>query len=255
MGHIRVGELPRTGYWKQVINKLGLTDDPAAIAAITAKAAHEGLDLAKHDSGVAHVIYLFIKTILSSKSKRFIQKLKYLGMELSTTGSLLDVIGEFDKAVDAQLLKSRQRSDLAEMARLTAVDTLTEICQQQTKSLFGNDIQQTQIYFRKYTSKKLFGIAGRRFFGKFLYRFLDYHLSRELANHVGLERTHATIHECREFKYAMERHCIETTLIIKDFSGAWPLVTEFRGGITAETVRTKFVPIAFQKIQSELQKR
>ncbi len=255
MGHIRVGELPRTGYWKQVIGKLGLTDDPAAIAAITAKAAHEGLDLAKYDPGVAHVIYLFIKTILSAKSKHFTQKLKYLGMEISSAGSLLDVIGEFDKAIDAQLLKARHRSDLAEMARMSAIDTLTEICQQQTKSLFGNDIQQTKVFLKKYTSKKLFGIAGRRFFGKFLYRFLDYHLSRELANHVGPNRTHSTIQECREFKIALEKHCIETTLIIKDFGGAWPLLTEFRGGITAETVRTKFVPIAFQKIQSELEKR
>lgn len=255
MGHIRVGELPRSGYWKQVINKLGITSDPAAIAAITAKAAHEGLELAKRDSGIANIIHLFMGTLLAAKKKHFAQELRRYGMDLKGDASLLDVIGEFDKVADERLGKIQHRSDLAEMARHSAIDTLTEICLLETKSLFGNNIKQTQSFLKKHATSKQFAISGRRFFGKFLYRFLDYHLSRELANHVGVNKNYQTLRECREFKFALERHCVETALIIKDFSGAWPQLKEFRGGLTAEKVRREFVPVAFKKIQSELVKR
>lgn len=255
MGHIRLGVLPQSRNWKQVIQKLRVNANPATIAAYTTKAAHEGLELAKRDSGLANIIHLFMKTLLASKHKNFTGELQRFGMKLAGNASMLDVIGEFDKAADGRLQKGQHRSDLAEMARHSAVDTLTEICLLETKSLFGNDIQQTQTFFKKHASPKQFGIVGRRFFGKFLYRFLDYHLSRELANHVGLNRTYDTIRECRDFKIALERHCLETAIIIKDFTGAWPSVAEFRGGLTAEKIRTQFVPVAFTKIQSELAKR
>lgn len=52
MGHSRLGEMPKTGYWKDVIEKLDIFDAPEKIARITAKAAHKGLELAQQDNGV-----------------------------------------------------------------------------------------------------------------------------------------------------------------------------------------------------------
>ena len=80
-------------------------------------------------------------------------------------------------------------------------------------------------------------------------------MSRELARHVGPGKAHKTLKECSAFKEALERHCVETVRIIKEFTGCWPSVTEFRGGITAENVRTKFLPVALKKIKSELMVR
>ena len=138
---------------------------------------------------------------------------------------------------------------------ITAVKALTDICQSETGSLFGISTEDTQKVLKKYTSSGQFGIIGRSFFGKFLYRFLDYHLSRELPNHIGPGRNFSNINDYQGFKEALVRHCHETVLIIKDFSGCWPSATEFREGITAENVRTKCIPSAFKKIQSELKQR
>lgn len=255
MGHIRLGELPRTGYWRDVINTLDLTNDPATIASKTLKAAHKGIDFAKHDIGVANVIYLFMKTVWASKAKYFDKALQAIGIHVSQQAGLVDIVGEFDRTTDKILRRSPHRSDLAEMARYSAVDTLNEICLQQTADLFGADIINTQQSLKPYTQAKKFGQIGKRFFGKFLYRFLDYHLSRELADHIGAGKQYRTLQDCGKFKAAMEKHCNEIALIIRDFSGGWPSVTEFRGGINAENVRTRFVPTAFNKIWSELERR
>lgn len=108
-----------------------------------------------------------------------------LGMVLPEKASLLDVVGAFDEAVDRRLRKAGHRTDLTEMARFAAVEALSHLGAQETGSLFGVSTEQTQQTLRRYATPHRFDSVGKDFFGRFLYRFLDYHLSRELPNHVG----------------------------------------------------------------------
>jgi hypothetical protein len=255
MGHRLLGELPQTRNWRKIIDLLRITDDPAKIASQTSEAAHRGLDLTKKDRGVADVSYLLMKVVWSARSDDLKQELAGLGMEVPAEASLLDVVGAFDEALDTRLRRAGHRSDLAEMARFAAVDTLASLCHQETGDLFGVSTEQTQEALRRYATPDRFGTVGRDFFGKFLYRFMDYHLSRELPNHIGPGKKFETVAACEGFKDALSRHCWETVLIAKDFSGCWPSATEFREGISTENVRTKFLPVAVTKIQSELKQR
>lgn len=255
MGHRLLGELPRTQNWVKVIDLLGVTDDPATIADATSRAADHGLDLAKKDTGVAKVAHMLMKLVWSARGENFEDELAGLGMSLPKDASLLDVVGTFDKALDRGLYELGHRSDLAEMARFSAVDALTEICQRETGSLFGVSEDDARQALGKYATATRFGAVGQDFFGKFLYRFLDYHLSRELPNHVGPGRQFASIHACNDFKDALVLHCHQTARIVKEFAGCWPSATEFQEGITVENVRTKFIPTALKKISSELKVR
>jgi len=255
MGHRLLGELPQTKNWLKVIDLLRITDDPTKIASQTSQAAQRGLDLAKKDGGVADVTYMLMKLVWSARGDDFRRELAGLGMTLPEKASLLDVVGAFDEAVDTRLRKAGHRTDLAEMARFAAVEALSHLCAQETGSLFGVSTEQTQQTLRSYATPDQFDSVGKDFFGRFLYRFLDYHLSRELPNHVGPGRQFADMREYAGFKDAFERHCRETVFIVKDFSGCWPSATEFREGISAENVRTKFLPVALTKIQKELKRR
>jgi hypothetical protein len=167
----------------------------------------------------------------------------------------MDVVGSVDEAIDKKLRNFGHRSDLAEMARLSAVDALTDMCRSETGSLFGISLQNTQATLKKYATQDRFAVVGQNFFGKFAYRFLDYHLSRELQNHIGPGKQFADIKGCERFKEALALHCNQTARIVKEFAGCWPSATQFHEGITIENVRTKFVPVAFKKIQEELQRR
>jgi hypothetical protein len=255
MGHRLLGELPRTKNWLRIIELLELTSDPAKIASATSRAAQRGLNLTKKDRGVADTIHMLMKLVWSARSQDFQKRLTTLGMALPEKASLLDVVGAFDEAVDTRLRKAGHRTDLAEMARFAAVDSLSNLCYQETGSLFGISTERTQQTLKGYATPDRFDTVGKDFFGRFLYRFLDYHLSRELPNHVGPGKQFKDLSQCAAFKDALERHCRETVRIVQDFSGCWPSAAQFRGGITRENMRTGFLPIALKKIQSELQKR
>jgi hypothetical protein len=255
MGHRLLGELPRTKNWLKVIALLELTGDPAEIASATSQAAQRGLDLTKRDHGVADVSYLLMKIVWSARGDDFKHELAALGIEVPAEASLLDLVGAFDETVDARLRKAGQRTDLAEMARFAAVEALSNLCYQETGSLFGVSTEQTQQTLKGYATPDKFDSVGKDFWGRFLYRFLDYHLSRELPNHVGPGKQFKDLKQYAEFKDALERHCRETVRIVEDFSGCWPSAAEFHGGITPENVRMGFLPVALKKIQSELKKR
>jgi hypothetical protein len=255
MGHRRLGQLPVTKNWRKVIATLRATDNPAIIADSTSQAAQRGLELAKKDGGVVNVIYSLMEFVRDAQAIDFKDKLANIGVSLPEKASLLDMVGAFDNVLDKNLRKAGHRSDLAEMARLAAVDALTNICRSETESLFGVSFENTQSVFKKYATPEHFGVVGQNFFGKFLYRFLDYHLSRELPNHIGPGKQFSSISTCENFKDALELHCHQTARIVKEFTGCWPSATDYREGITVENVRTKFVPAAFNKLRSELRER
>jgi len=255
VGHRYLLGLPQTRNWIKVIDLLKSTDDPAAIAWATTQAANYGLELAKRDIGIAATVYLLMKLIWSSRSDNFPAELNRLSMSLPEQASLLDVVGAFDEALDHRLTRMDRRSDLAEMARFSAVETLEHLSMAETGSLFGVSLEQTHQTLKRFATPKQFGMIGKLFFGKFLYRFLDYHLSRELPNHIGLNQTFSDVNHCQAFKSGLELHCIETVRIIQDFSGCWPSATDYQEGITEENVRTKFVPVAIKKIKAELKMR
>ncbi len=255
MGHRLLGKLPQTRNWKKVIALLSATDDPAAIARETSKAASRGLNLAKSDPGVIDAVYTLISTTLAANKSDFQSALEEIGISIPKEASLLDVVGAFNKTLDQDMLRRGHRSDLAEMARQAAVETLTEMCSKETGSLFGVTMKDTQQTLKKYSTPTNFGLLGESFFGKFLFRFLDYHLSRELPNHIGSKKQFQSIRDCQIFKEALNLHCLQTARIVREFSGGWQSSTEYHEGVTRNNVGTKFVPVAFKKITDELKLR
>ncbi len=255
MGHRLLGEMPTTRNWLKVVELLKETDDPTKIAFITGEAANRGLELAKKDKGVAQAIYMLMNLVWSATKSDFKSEIASMGMSLPKKASLLDVVGSFDESLDKTLKKAGHRTDLAEMARLSAVETLSDLCRSETGSLFGVTTKETQEAIKSYATPKQFAVVGQNFFGKFLYRFLDYHLSRELPKHIGSTKQFKNIDECGKFKDALALHCNQTTRIVKEFSGCWPSATDFKEGLSIENVRTKFIPVAFKKIKSELKQR
>jgi hypothetical protein len=255
MGHIRLGILPINRKWQEVINLLGIPGSPAQIADATSTAAEKGIEFAKYDNGVSNVVFLFIKVIWDAKQANVTDDVTRVDRTRTEGSTLTDFVANFNNALEKKLAKLGKRSDLAEMARYSSVETLTELCKQETKSLFGVSSNDAQQALSKWATPKKFGYVGQIFFAKFLYRFLDYHLSREIPSHIGPDKSFSNISKCAAFKKALELHCYQTARIAKEFSGCWPKAAQFRGGITLQNVRTQFLPCALTKISDELKLR
>src|SRR5271165_6183814 len=110
MGHTRLGEIPKTRKWKEVVQQvagLGITGNVApaasnigAIAAGALDAAQKGLDKAAEDPGVLYTFYLLTQVALASRTSDWAGALDKHGIRLSNDGTVFDLTAEVQGAID-----------------------------------------------------------------------------------------------------------------------------------------------------------
>lgn len=142
------------------------------------------------------------------------------------------------------------------MAQNAVVESLTAIAGRETADLFGSghDPAATRAALSGLATMKQFGILARDFFARLTRRCLDYFLSRELPNHVGLNARFRSHAEFLAFEDALDRHCRETALIVRDFAGEWFSKSTYQGGIDPPKAGG-FAHVALDKVLSELRVR
>ena len=69
MGHSRLGWLPQTYRWQDVVELLTQGGSAAAVADATLDAAHKGLEMAARDRGLHYVFWLLTQVALAAKSR------------------------------------------------------------------------------------------------------------------------------------------------------------------------------------------
>ena len=131
------------------------------------------------------------------------------------------------------------------MAQMAAAECLTSILTERSRSLFGTSAAEVQDATRSCSTKTGFAVLAHDFFSRFTQRYLTYHLSRELPNHVGEGQRFGTPAEHTEFVNQMKVHCREAAVIVKDFAGGWYSKANFEGGIS-RTKAKGFVHVALR---------
>jgi hypothetical protein len=253
MGHIRLGDLPRTRKWSQVV---GLIEGGAGIAQIanaTINAAEKGLGFAAKDDGVIETIWLLTKLPLAARSEDFAAALGQCGLSVSTSPGLMEIVGAISDTIDTKIPNCKGRTDLGEMAQMAAVETLTDVIGQRTKGLFGTTSDDLKQAFSKLATNKQFSIFAKDFFARFTNKCMNYFLSRALSHHIGEGQRFTTLSEQAVFAKALETHCREAARIIEEFSGGWfsKKNWETGGAITREDIAA-FTGYAMKKLVDEL---
>jgi hypothetical protein len=252
MGHIRLGNLPRTRKWQQVVALIEGGAGTAQIANATITAAEKGLKLAAEDKGLVETIWLLTQLPLAARSDNFAQALQSTGLEVSESPSLMEVIGAFSDAIDKKLANNGGRTDLGEMAQMAASETMAEIIGSRTQSLFGTTPDDVKNAFSKLATNKQFSIFARDFFSRLTNKCLDYFVSRAVAHHVGEGRRFRTLAQQGEFTKALGTHSREASRIVEDFSGGWFSKTNWeKKGISRQDA-AGFAHVAMKKIVAEL---
>lgn len=253
MGHIRLGNLPKTQRWIQVV---GIIEDRKAdvseLASATTAAAEGGLRRAAKDQGLAQTFWLLTQVTLAARKDDFVAGLRSAGLDVPNQPTHFDLLAAFSDCVDSKIRGWGGRSDFGEMAQLSAQETISTLCGSQVRSLFGTPTDELQSGLKAYSTTSQFGVLAHTFFASFTARYLKYFLSRELSNHVGEGRRFSNLNEHAEFNKALDLHCRQMARIVQSFAGSWYSKTEFETGITPEKAQA-FVHVALKKIKSELQ--
>ncbi len=253
MGHIRLGELPRTRKWEQVVELIKRDGDVASVAAAALDAAESGFKAAAEDEGLGRATWLLTQLPLAARDPNYVERLKALGVAIDGAPGLLELAGAFTDAVDSQMRRAGGRSDLGEMAQMAAAETLTKLLGERSQSLFGTSPADVQRELAALGTTKQFGTLARDFFARLTRRYLTFFLSRELSNHVGGERRFANIADHAAFNAALDLHCRQASRIVEEFAGSWFSKTNWEHGITPENVRG-FAWVALKKLRAELRK-
>jgi hypothetical protein len=253
VGHIRLGELPRTRKWNQVVELIQHEGGAAEIASATLDAAESGFKQAASDEGVGRVTWLLTQLPLAARDPDFVGRLAALGLPVSGEPNLAELVGAFSDAVDHHMRRSGGRTDLGEMAQMAASEALTSLLGARSQNLFGTTPADIKGELGAMATTKQFGTFAREFFARLTRRYLTFFLSRELSNHVGGNRRFANSSEHSEFNRALDLHCRQASRIVEEFAGGWFSKTNWEQGITTDNARN-FAWVALKKLRSELRR-
>jgi len=254
MGHIRLARLPQTKRWEQVVERLRVGGSIGDLAAATAHAAETELQSAKGDPALGYTVWLLTQLPLAARSQQFRERLAELGFEAGAERSVLALIAGFSLAVDRNIAGRSDCTDLGELARQAAAESLSSIVGSATQSLFGASAEDVQHELGRLATKDRFARLARDFFARLTQKTLEYYISRELPNHVGPGKSLQTIDRQIEFRAALERHCREAALIVEEFAGGWYSKSNFQGTLNPNTAQG-FADYALTKLRDELRKR
>lgn len=254
MGHLRLGRLPATKPWLDVIEKLRLGDSINELAAATADAAESELHSARGDPAVGITVWLLTQVPLAARSPHFAARLGELGFHPGAERSPLALVAGFSKAVDQQVAGSPKRTDLGELTRQAASESLSAFLSAGTQSLFDTATEDVRHQLGRLATKDRFAALARDFFARLTQKTLEYYLSRELPNHVGPDKSLPSIDREIDFSVALERHCREAALIVEDFAGGWFSKSTYQGTLTQDSAQ-RFAAYALKKMRDELRAR
>jgi hypothetical protein len=134
MGHVRLGSLPRTRKWNQVVGLIEGGAGTVQIANATITAAEKQLGFAARDSGVVETIWLLTQLPLAARTSDFPAALRHRGLDVSDAPGLLEIVGAVADAVDARMPNCKGRTDLGEMAQIAAAEVLAEAIGPRTRT-------------------------------------------------------------------------------------------------------------------------
>jgi hypothetical protein len=224
------------------------------VAFASADAAQAALHCARRDPLLAYSFWLLTQLPLAARAPDFPDAAGRLGLDIGSEPSLLEVVGAFSDAIDRATAGASGRTDLGEMARKAATESLTAIAGADLPSLFAVTSEDIRLEVAKLAAPDRFARLARDFFARLTRHHLDYYLSRALADQVGPGRRLPTIADHSAFDSALDQHCREASRIVESFASGWFSKTNYKGGITPEKARN-FAFVALGKIAAELRQR
>jgi len=252
MGHIRLGRLPRTRKWQQVVGLIAGGAGAAQIANATISAAEKSLGIAADDKGLVETIYLLSQLPLAAKRSNFVASLRDVGVDVSDSPGYLDLVSAFSDAIDRKLANNGGRTDLGEMAQTAASETMANFAGRHTQSLFGATSEDVRASLAELATNKQFSGFAREFFARLTNKCLEYFVSKAIKEHIGENQRFRTLAQQGEFSKALGMHSWEASRIVEEFSGGWFSKTNWENDGISREAAAGFAHVAIKKIVSEL---
>lgn len=252
MGHERLGLLPRSKRWRQLVGEIeaasagGAEQRVPEIADRTLDQARSSFERFASDRGVEAAFRFLLTLALASRSSDHLARLRAFGVSPDDQPSPIQLA----RAVQACVKGSGGSPEYGHLAEAAATDAVAAWMRkhesQQRLFSHGGDA------WVEASSPGGFSEISRLFFAKVTERHLRYFLERELSSALG--RIGARDQFDRALTAHLDdisKHAFETSKLTQSFAAGWYTKTARKGGPTEKEVRG-FLSVAFGKIRAEL---
>lgn len=253
MGHVRLGVLPRTRAWQEVVGLIAAGADVSQIANATITAAEKAFSFVMKDVGYTEAVWLMTQMAIAAKKPDIHQHLESVGISLPPDATLPDVTSALSEALDRATDASGRRSDLAELSSRALIGAVTDILSPKLHSLFPSDPDTLRAALSTLGKEKEFGQLSRTLYARLANESLQYFLSKNLNTHIGEGMRFATMNQKAQFDTALQTHTREASLIVEKFSSDWFSKHRFEGGGDISRKSSNgFAGFALKKMKDEL---
>lgn len=221
MGHVRLGQLPKTRPWRKVVELIASGASVAEVAKATVEASEKALKFVQKDVGFREASHLLAQIGIAASKDDPVAHLASVGVILPTNASLVDVALAISQGLERNINATGQRSDFGEKARGALVAAVTEHLENRLGGLISASGDEVMAAFKGLHTPKGFGEFGRSFFANLTNGCMEYFLTKTLGTHLGEGHAFQTMNQMGEFQRAMDTHCRESSKIVEEYCGDW----------------------------------
>ena len=253
MGHERVGALPHSKRWRDIVAQLESSpvSQPmvAELATATLQNVRAQFRKIHTDDGVI-AAFQFLLALAKTGSSHGVPEGSFAPtINFAESSSTLKLVAELRSWVNAQN-GSREYADIASKASADAI-ALWSAQQRIEPTLFASDLDSREIWQRADNGAG-FCEVSRLFFSKFTERYLNYFLEREASGSMpNIVERDQLASSLREHIDDVSKFAFETSRITQSFAAGW-FNNHAREGIPSKGESENFLSVAFGKMREEL---
>lgn len=253
MGHERLGLLPKTRRWRDVVQQLAslytADTDVSDVARNTISLVRSRLRHIADDSGVRESFKFLLLISVSARSPAFLATLSQYGITVPDNPSLLSLA----KALKDWVGPNQQSLEYGQLAVLAASDALADWydAHKGQQDLFHSFHDSLRVW-QQAGNEGAFCEISRIYFAKYVERYLNYFLEREASAQFGdiaLRDQFKT--DLQNHIDQLSRHAFETAKITQSFAAGWYRKNAEQSFPDNKSVQG-FLHIAFGKLRDEL---
>lgn len=246
MGHERLGALPRSKRWEEIIDYLAdysesSQKDVGDIAKKTIQNVRSRIPDIKDDPGIKAAFEFLIHLSLEQRKENVSNKSDKI--DLPDNPTPLHLIKSANKWIE-QNKGSEEYSRLALNALSDAITAWHKNHQTNQSSLFESGDNSYDIW-KDAGKGSGFSELSRNFFSSFVKRYLNYFLEREASTQIK------RIEDRDKFADAVARHSYETAKITQSLAAGW-FNKHTKNKIPSQKEINDFLDFSFSKINEEL---
>lgn len=255
MGHVRLGILPASKKWKEIVAYLSAGNISVdELANKVADACDRSFEKASDDPAFQHTMELMYMIPLAAQKDDLRAALSEIGLHVSENPSRTDIIGAFAKAIDGKSIQAQ--SDLYPLSKNAGIAVLNAFLSQEAPppkmNFFAEPKSDVHRNLERLATPVGFADLTQNYFATLAKENIRYFMDREVPSHVGESRNFKSIPDLSVFDKSVDHHCKEASFIMRPFAETWYAKHRYGSDkpVSPEEIKG-FAHVAVQKMRKE----